>query len=245
MGQLPTFKELEARFKMASELRITPYNWIPPLWEDLHPKDLAEKSKFPDTSADTGTFDGDPETDEKRAVELRNAIPKMVQNANLPSPLEDFSHLDPEQLSDDDIDVIAKSAASSKGPTLVNSLGKLRLLAGANSPGMQRLDLVFQWVVGKFSQLCINLNAALDERNRNQYNQLRAEYIELLRDLDDHEPQKKGVDEIIREKGKRGYGRAMKWVYADPVIFGGRIIGLRVIVHWNPHSSSSGKPILH
>jgi hypothetical protein len=34
-------------------------------------------------------------------------------------------------------------------------------------------------------------------------------------------------------------------VHVAPTILQGRIVELRVIVHWNPHSSSSGKPILH
>jgi hypothetical protein len=75
------------------------------------------------------------------------------------------------------------------------------------------------------------------------YTKLRNEYIECLRDLDDHEPQRRGIDDM--GPGKRGYGRIVKWVHVAPTILKGRIVELRVIVHWNPHSSSSGKPILH
>jgi hypothetical protein len=248
---LPTFDELEARFDAASENRIPHYNWIPPKWKDLFsasdPDDPGKRGErfFADNCANVGRFDLNDAKVKPQIQLLKKAFAGMRKDPKLPSPFDDFAHLDPEQLSDDDIKALAG------GTKPAAALKKLRNLAGSQSPGMTRLEKVFKWILVSFHDLCGDLNDALkNPRGEAEYEKLRKLYIERLRDLDDHEPQTKsqgrdGKDLLPIGPGSRGYGRIIKWVYVAPVIVNGSIIGLRVIVHWNPHSSSSGVPILH
>jgi hypothetical protein len=248
--RLPSFEEMQARFDAASGYRIPHYNWIPPEWESLKPHNRGKL--FADNCADLGDFNPEDDKVKPRIAQLKAAFPGMREDPRLPSPFDDFNHTDPEQLSDDDIKALAGPPAEKpKEPTLETALKKLRNLAGSQSPGMTRLEKVFKWILVSFHDLCGELNQALkQEDGKEKYNELRDLYIERLRDLDDHEPQTKskgrdGKDLPPIGPGSRGYGRIIKWVYVDPVIVSGKIVGLRVIVHWNPHSSSSGVPIVH
>ena len=66
--------------------------------------------------------------------------------------------------------------------------------------------------------------------------------MELMRDLDDSEPDTRSKPPAA---GISGYGKVIKWSYIMPLIHGGRIKGVKVIAKWNPHVSSSGIPIPH
>jgi hypothetical protein len=227
---------------------------VPPAWNKLKAEN--NKRGFADNCESDDDFFAATQGDVDAYVkDLDDANKDMVEGRRgkkLASPLEDYSHVDPDQLSDDDIAELREPDGKPlKGRERL--VKKLETLAGSQSPGMARLEVVFQWILASFQRLCARLNQTLDRGSEQEYAQLREEYIERLRDLDDHEPQRKkdinddkedGIDDLIMP-GKRGYGRIVKWVHVAPTILNGRIVELRVIVHWNPHSSSSGKPILH
>ena len=127
-----------------------------------------------------------------------------------------------------------------------NALNRLQRIVGADSPGMKRLALVFDWALYRTTQLMDDLNKALAKSQR-EYQVARDNYLQFLRDLDDHEAEKDDTRNLdpTDKKSPGGYGKALKWACIDPVIFRGQIVGARVIIRWNPHSSSNGKPIPH
>jgi|SRR6266850_1378983 len=133
-------------------------------------------------------------------------------------------------------------------PENLTVLNKLKAMVGPQSVGMQRLAQVFDWALCRTTALMDALNAAVADGNagKNDYETARTKYLNFLRDLDDHEPEKSTAPiEVTDEDFRSGYGRALKWTCIDPVITSGRIVGVRVVVKWNPHSSSSGVPIPH
>jgi hypothetical protein len=128
-------------------------------------------------------------------------------------------------------------------------VGRLKRIVGGGSPGMKRLGLIFEWALHRTTELLGDLNAALDKGSAGEtdYNNARKLYIQFIKDLDDHEPEKHGRRKLdVTDKASAsGYGRSLKWACIDPVICSGRIVGARVIIHWNPHSSSNGIPVQH
>jgi hypothetical protein len=93
-----------------------------------------------------------------------------------------------------------------------------------------------------------------------KYDAAVANYVSFLKDFGDHEPEEKHNPKDPDPKldpdlsspldpkfpgRKSGYGKATKYLLVAPVIFEGRIKAARVILHWNPHSSSNGVPIPH
>lgn len=127
-----------------------------------------------------------------------------------------------------------------------HALNRLQRIVGGESPGMKRLALVFEWALYRTTVLMNDLNKALKRANKGDYEQARINYIHFLRDLDDHEPQLSNRPVNVKDKKARSaYGRALKWACIEPVIFTGQIVGTRVVIKWNPHSSSNGVPIPH
>lgn len=108
--------------------------------------------------------------------------------------------------------------------------------------GMQRLRLIFQWALCQVITVFGEINAALVANDKDAYERACAEYLRLLRDLDDREPHTKPGQ---MRPGISGYGRVVKWFYVLPLIHEGRIKGAKVVAKWNPHISSSGIPIPH
>jgi len=124
-----------------------------------------------------------------------------------------------------------------------DTVNKLKALAGPDSAGMKRLALVFEWALCRTTVLMQDLNDALG-RGEAAYEQARVNYINFVKDIDDHEPEKSSEPWDVKNKTVRScYGRALKWSCIEPVIFQGGIVGVRAVVKWNPHSSSSGVPI--
>jgi hypothetical protein len=185
-----------------------------------------------------------------------------------PSPFSDFSHIDPNQFGKRDLGVLenilnppessyaqgtakpAKAQAEAKKRGKVFS--KLQQVVGPDSPGMKRLAQVYHWIIFKATDILSQINASLEDQSPENYKTATKSYLAFLKDLDDHEPQTRPGDidpankNIYKDKGSRsGYGAAIKWVHIDPVITGGRIRAARIIVKWNPHSSSNGVPIPH
>ena len=129
-----------------------------------------------------------------------------------------------------------------------NVLNRLQRIVGPNQSGMKRLALVFEWALYRSTVLMKDINDALErgQSGEDDYKEARSNYINFLKDLDDRRPEASDTPLDVKDKKARsGYGRAMKWNCIDPVIYGGRIVGARVVIKWNPHSSSNGIPILH
>jgi hypothetical protein len=126
-------------------------------------------------------------------------------------------------------------------------LERAKELLDADSKGMKRLKLIFEWTLCQVTTLFGEINASLDNpksaQGKTDYSRARDRYIELLKDLDDREPETGGRGKPI--PGERGYGHSIKWAYILPIIHGGRIKGAKVVAKWNPHISSSGIAIPH
>jgi hypothetical protein len=94
-----------------------------------------------------------------------------------------------------------------------------------------------------------DINNAVKADSERDYAAARDAYREFVANLDDREPHFKpgGVDVTKRF----GYGKNIQWVFIDPVIDcveeEKRVLikDARIIIKWNPHSSSSGVPIPH
>ena len=182
-----------------------------------------------------------------------------------PHPFSDFTHIDPIKSDDDSIKfsgaefkeigdgltTLESSADSTTKPRLKKFVEQFGKVAGPNSFGFQRLGSVFDWAIFRATVLLNDINKSLEKKSQADYENARANYLAFLKDLDDHEPATtpremiKGEGKIGVEPGKRGYGRTIKWSYIDPIIVNGKIEEARVIIHWNPHSSSNGVPINH
>jgi hypothetical protein len=129
-------------------------------------------------------------------------------------------------------------------PDRLTALNKLKAVVGPQSAGMQRLAQVFDWALCRTTELLYDLNEAVTDRSA--YDQARSNYINFLKDLDDRHPEASDRPWNVKDKTFRScYGRAVKWACLDPVILNGEIVGARVVIQWNPHSSSSGIPIPH
>jgi hypothetical protein len=175
----------------------------------------------------------------------------------LPHPDSDFSHVDPGVLHPTNSDrkgveaVLETIGKLREGPEqdaeLLRTLDeveaplkKLGDLLSENPLGLQRLALVFEWILCNVTTLLGEINLALTDKDKgkDQYERARMNYLQFLDDLDDREPRNPIT-------GERGYGKAVKWACINPSINGGRIVGVEVQVKWNPHISSSGVPIQH
>jgi hypothetical protein len=134
-------------------------------------------------------------------------------------------------------------------PDRLMALNKLKVMLGPQSVGMQRLAQVFDWALCRTTELLYDLNTALTEQNETRYGRARTNYLKFLHDLDERDPLRLNQvwkPEHTKDKTARScYGKALKWACIDPVILGGKIVGTRVVIQWNPHSSSSGVPISH
>jgi hypothetical protein len=173
-----------------------------------------------------------------------------------PHPFSDFSHVDDSEFKNDHLKKIETAFGKDD-----NAVVQLKRLVGPESLGMKRLGAVFEWVLYRTSELMKEINDALNMQTRAGEADYRVEavrvtyqnawknYIAFLKDLDDHEPEKHSKDQNTLDPTSKGspsgYGRALKWACIDPVIYKGFIVGVRVIIHWNPHSSSNGIPIKH
>jgi hypothetical protein len=182
--------------------------------------------------------------------------PKMNK---MPHPGSDFGHVDPGIYDSTEVAAFqaAFEALESLDPCSVKDgemaktfkqllppISRARDLIGADPRGMQRLKMAFEFALCNVTSLFGELNAALLNTNpvdgKREYNEARRKYIDLVRDLDDHEPRK---EEMV--PGERGYGRTLKWIYIRPLIHNGQIKGAKIVAKWNPHISSSGIPIPH
>jgi hypothetical protein len=260
MPTLPKQEEVQAKFDASRNEGLSPCLWIPPYWDKLVALDGGKRRGFLDNSFDEGeqygisnkTGASDKGNERIKAGSAKNEPRKPESAANdkdWTSPFGDFTHVDDAEFPTNDLKEIEK--AMKDKPEI---LGRLKRIVGAESPGMQRLGLIFEWALYRATELMKDLNDALDDWNpqvqdsgKAKFEEARKSYIGFLRDLDNHEPGKRDEKEL-KSKDKKfpsGYGRSLKWACIDPVIYNGRIAGTRVVIHWNPHSSSNGVPIPH
>jgi hypothetical protein len=220
---------------------------------DLKPRFEEVESKLPQgTSSDQVKFGRELEAAPDQDVPA-GSPPKLKK---LPHPHSDFRHVDPGVIEPTDVTDVDREAFATASKTIKKlriretrdpELGRalneveapLKRLSDLLSPlPMQRLALVFEWILCQVTTLLGEINLALDQNTPTKYNDARDAYIRLLDDLDDREPRDPKV-------GDRGYGRAVQWASVKPAIRDGRIFGAEVRVKWNPHISSSGIPIQH
>jgi hypothetical protein len=129
-------------------------------------------------------------------------------------------------------------------PDRLMALNKLKVMLGPQSVGMQRLAQVFDWAMCRTTELLCDLNTAVKHQNQANYETARTTYLNFLRDLDERNPLRFNTPWNVKNKAVRScYGRALKWACIDPVILHGKIVGTRLVIQWNPHSSSSGFPL--
>jgi len=226
---------------------VPPFNWVPPEWSNQKPV-LEDVGDLP-SSFDNPTplnciiplgppltklhdLGGNYEAVLNRVSTKRDLEKEVDEEAGpdlekLPHPGSDFSH---EEGADE-------ATATGRSTTPAPSAAAAGV---ANPLGMQRLKLVFEHTLCNVTTCLGQLNAALDDDSQADYMAARKAYMDLLKDLDDHEPP---VENQI--PGERGYGRSLKWFYVEPLIRDGKIQGAKVVGKWNPHFSSSGIPIPH
>jgi hypothetical protein len=263
-----TQAQVQAQFDLAIDEGLSPCMWIPPKWAELDPKDKPAGPKtFANNSKDRGFFESAEAIKKKDERIKKGGDIKIVQvpesDANeesWPNPFADTSHIDETEFSAQDRDAI-----KTLNPSV---LAKLNRIVGLDSPGMKRLGRIFEWALYRATLFMGELNTGLT--NENEYLKARENYINFLRDLDDHEPEKgpklnprelkeneqkaMGVARLqgrptkldaLDKKSASGYGGSIKWTCIEPVIFEGKIVGTRVVVKWNPHISSSGVAVNH
>jgi hypothetical protein len=235
---LPSPEEFLKRYELARKAGVSPYNWLPPEW-----KEGQEKPTLKDTVLDNVPFPDEGEFEKKRVNREAEQQPgeEEPEGGKLkkwPHPRSDFSHIDPDELNEGQWKTI-KEALKESSP----EYKKLQELLGPESLGLQRLGLVFERALYKAHDALRGINQALaGAGNRQQYIKATTDYIELIKDLEDHEPETKHGKV---KPGEAGYGSCVKWVYIDPVIVGGVINGASVVLLWNPHSTSSGISVGH
>jgi hypothetical protein len=239
---LPTQGQIQDQFDAKANAGVSPCQWIPPKWADLADGQYTKKA-LADTCSNAGSFDNNGEADARVVKDAQidpQATPESLPDDNTwPHPFADTSHVDETQFNKDDYKEVVAALASSSP-----ALARLKRIVGPDSAGMKRLARIFEWALYRTTELLGDINKGLN--NEKDYNDARDNYLTFLRDLDDHEPglHSRKLD-VKDKKSHSGYGKAMKWVCIDPVIFKGQIYGARVVIKWNPHSSSNGVPIKH
>jgi len=190
--ELPTQADIQERFDTAIREGVSPCHWIPPEWDKLEM--IHGAKEFSDTSADAGLFAGKG-VEEKIKARLKageNCDQKPVKNPeNLPddntwaNPFGDTTHVDETQFSKEDHATLTKELRGAS-----EALAKLNGIVGPSSPGMQRLARIFEWSLYRATRLMGDLNHALTAKDQSCYEEARENYLDFLRDLDDHEPEK-------------------------------------------------------
>lgn len=237
-----TQDQIQELFDAKAKAGVSPCQWVPPQWGQL--KKVNGKGVFEDNCDDPGSFDNVPLAEERYVhgakIDAPESPESLPNEKAWPHPFADTSHVDETQFRNEDYKIVVAALKTQHAA----SLERLTRIVGPDSPGMKRLARIFDWALYRTTELLGDLNKALS--NEQQYTLARENYLTLLRDLDDHEPESRDRKLDVRDKkSPSGYGRAVKWVCIDPVIFHGEIFGARVVIKWNPHSSSNGIPIQH
>jgi hypothetical protein len=258
-GQIAALKnqdQIQALFNAAAKEGIPPYDWIPPIWDAKSAPPTLE-----DNAANAGNFapyDPDP-----------NHAPKYAKiedllNFRKGTQVEGDKDYDPAGPDG------KKERKAWHWPTADASTEHHLGTPSENAKGMRRLSALFEWAIIRATVTLNDINRALDfaTKKSNQdtledfgnfqfpnatdmYTAARDNYLSFLRDFDEHEAKYGNPDlgtplTYPKDKGRQsGYGKALRWAYIDPVIVDGRIQATRIIMLWNPHSSSLGVPIKH
>lgn len=120
-----------------------------------------------------------------------------------------------------------------------------------NQKVMHRLKLVFDFIVCRTRQLCLDINDAvlIYDKDPTAYENASKAYVEFLQNLNERKP--KGKPEKKDLESGKGYGKHYRQLFITPKISIPKdsqtplITGAIIVLTWNPHSSSSGIPIKH
>jgi hypothetical protein len=230
---------------------VPPYNWVPKPWDNDQPTledtvsaevaDCIDKNwkKYCPAPLKDGCEDY-PGKDQPAEIQpgKKHGFSRYVH------PDSDFSHIDPDPLD-------SKAMRRARAWLPKKQYQRLGRIVGRESLGMQRLACVFQWIEEQAYELLSEINNALGvgpkktKPDRGRYNKARDAYLAFLNDLDEHEPRVRGREIIPGKIGQSGYGQTIKWAYVFPAIHQGKIYGAKIVIMWNPHSSSNGIPLPH
>ena len=143
---LPRQADIDKQLKQKAAAGVSPCNWIPPLWEDLQ-AGADGNLALPDNSQDVNHFKPLCSAGTQAFLDECAAVPSESfpgeqsnpPNKMWPHPNSDFSHVDPKEFSDEDVEALeAKNNAALK---------KLKEIVGSESQGLRRLARVFEWVL--------------------------------------------------------------------------------------------------
>lgn len=261
--------EIQADFDTASNNKVQHYHWIPPEWKpdlklpdnskDYDPKLFPENvfghfdgpssvAQFVANRRQAGTEDkqdADPEQDD----EISSVQGKVARrHQKWPNPLASTEH------EDKDGNLLPKDRVEWRRISLIFEWAVLRAIITLNDINKALANEPLE-----------DFDGSVGTDQRTKYNAARANYLSFLKDLDERQViEKKGGhhqddDEAklltgpdltkkldsSKQGRKSGYGRSVKWIFVAPVIHQHKIKAARIIMVWNPHSSSLGVPVLH
>jgi len=187
---------MEKRFEAATREGVSPSMWIPPEWSELKTHDTKPRRVFVDTCKRVDPFEDDDVKERIDAMvadgKRKDANPvkspeSLPDDNSWPHPFADTSHVDESEFSSDDHTTLGDRLSSDR-----HLLTKLHGIVGESSPGMKRLTGIFNWILYRATVLMGDLNQGLKEglKDPTKYETARFNYIEFLKDLDDHEPEK-------------------------------------------------------
>jgi hypothetical protein len=258
--QTPTKTEL--KYDKADRLGILPANWLPPeepALEATHNKrnystELAKirrKVGIPNFARPAG-----------RRGARRQGIAQQQIGSIYPTRAN-FKHMDVKKFS-----VLEEAAYELMGQHTFGSKRKSKAQEGGSvltlpaslvgnrqhlqqklqvaKKQYERLESAFKWIICKICDCCVALNKALKEKDPDQYRQAKENYVQLLQNLNIHDPRGNQIDP---QKGF-GYGRVLGWTFVDVVVEHNDehdenlITGVTIVGEWiGYHTSSSGVPI--
>jgi len=225
----------DLRYELAQKEGVPPYMWVPP---ETLPLVLTNNERLRIAEGEPYSTQQEWETamaafsshcEAPRHFETGpnqdHGNPGQGRLTKTPHPFSDFSHKHPETASASERDL--------------------------DRERFQRLELAYDWVMCRTYKLLSNLNSAATEvdkdKQKRDYEVARTNYLDFIRNLDNHEPQEKKGE--VNPAKCLGYGKVVRWVYIDPIIqeIQGKnvITGVTIVLEWNPHSSSSGIPVQH
>ncbi|MBN2507080.1 MAG: hypothetical protein JXQ71_10330 [Verrucomicrobia bacterium] len=245
MGNNDIKLDLRTQIDRSVKEGVPGYDWIPEPWTTRKPTlvdNVTEEGQWRDLGKLEFLTDSEAYPDELHPAKPPNKKHGYTKNVH---PDSNFRHRHPNDVAEHDLHIAGTSLPAAQ-------YNKLEKIAGENPLGMQRLACVFEWVLSQTHLLLNRINEGLGlepngtgKGNPDAYNRAREAYIAFLKDLNNHEPHVRGPRIMPARPGASGYGQAMKWAFIFPAVFMRRIVGAKVIIMWNPHSSSNGIPILH
>jgi hypothetical protein len=248
--------KIQQVFDEASNKAFQPFNWVPPLWDDFNGTYNLENNSADFPPDMFPPYDPDP----SGTPDTVNQLVARIKGKQR----EDQDDQDPGRGS-------AKPRKQWFWPKPTDKTDP-HDEGNPNQKQMRRLSLIFEWAIARATIVLNDINRALNKAAnpsdtslpeledfagtsfsgpQERYEAARNNYLSFLEDFDNHYPT--GGDPVWRpltisdkDTGRKsGYGKALRWACIAPVINSNRIQAARIILLWNPHSSSLGVPIQH